>query len=443
LNAPSGISGQVLTATKTGSQVPSDAPPQKSRVRRDLFVIGIVVLILCGLILIDPDRFFEWLAKHKEVQIDEFLVAVVIIGTGFGLFSWRRWTDLSRQVSEYKRLQTQLSAISREASLLSETDDLLQSCLSSDEACKVIIRHIASEFRGASGAIWAVNESRSLVEVVAQWGEPAIGESAFDATDCWALRRGRVNISAGSNSQMVCTHLAMERPGYAMCVPMIAQGEILGVLYVDNGRPQAQHPEVPFESLTDSQERMVKTLAEHLALAMSSLRLRETLRIQSIRDPLTNLFNRRYLEETLERELSRATRNEMPLGIMMIDVDYFKRFNDSHGHDAGDAVLRDLAQIFQSQLRAGDIACRYGGEEFTLILIEAPLEAVAARAEQLRQAAANSQVHYQGQTFEPVTLSIGISCYPKNGSATEDLMRAADRALYSAKEAGRNRVVAA
>lgn len=413
------------------------APRTITRVRTDLLIIGGIILIGCVVVLYDPGRVFEWLAQHKAVQIDEFLVAIVIIGGGFAIFSWRRWTDLSRQVAEYKRLQTELRTINREASMMSETDDLLQSCLSSAEACKVIIRHIESHLPSTSGTISTINDAHTSVEVVARWGEPALAETIFAVADCWALRRGRVNISSGKDSQLPCAHISPQRPLYAMCVPMIAQGEILGVLYLDSGKADA-----PFTALTEAEERMVKTLAEHLALALASLNLRETLRTQSIRDPLTGLFNRRYLEETLERELPRMIRKKTTLGVMMIDVDHFKQLNDSFGHEAGDAVLRELGQIFRKHLRAEDIACRYGGEEFTLILPEAPIEAVRERAEQLRQAVEAAEFHFQEQSFGPVTISIGIASYPQHGATGETLLRAADRALYRAKEEGRNRVIA-
>jgi diguanylate cyclase len=140
---------------------------------------------------------------------------------------------------------------------------------------------------------------------------------------------------------------------------MMAHGEILGTLYLDTGGDQKQTPVKP---LTEAQERTIRTLSEHLSLAVANLNLRESLRIQSIRDPLTGLFNRRYMEESLERELRRALRKEAFLSVLMVDIDHFKRFNDTWGHEAGDAVLRELARVFQSQLRAEDIACRYVGE---------------------------------------------------------------------------------
>jgi diguanylate cyclase (GGDEF)-like protein len=415
----------------------------KIRERKDLIRIGIVVLIVCVIVLVDPDKFFEWLAQRREAQVDEFLVAVVAIGVGFAIFSWRRWTDLSRQVAEYKRLQKELSAINREASFLSETDDLLQSCLSSDEAYKVVIRHIESQLPESSGAICSITAERDSVEVVAQWGSPALSEGQFPPKDCWGLRRGRVNVLSVGDSKLVCAHIGPTLPAYAICVPMMAQGETLGVLYLDSGKIEGKQSEVHLQPLSEPQERVVKTLAEHLALAVANLNLRATLRMQSIRDPLTDLFNRRYMEESLDRELRRSIRKEAPLAVMMIDVDHFKQFNDSFGHEAGDVLLQSLAQMFRSQLRAEDIACRYGGEEFTLILPEASLESAGERAQQLCRTARVTDVQYRGQILQRISISIGLACYPRHGSTREALLGAADAALYRAKDEGRDRVISA
>jgi len=185
------------------------------------------------------------------------------------------------------------------------------------------------------------------------------------------------------------------------------------------------------------------TLAENAALALANLNLREILRMQSVREPLTGLYNRRYMEESLERELRRSTRKKSPLGVMMLDVDHFKRLNDTFGHEAGDAVLRTLANLFRTQLRGEDVVCRYGGEEVTMILPEASLEATRQRAERLRDAAKHAVVEFRGQWLEAVTLSIGVSSFPENGPTVEALLRTADSALYRAKDEGRDRVVVA
>lgn len=417
--------------------------PVKNKARRDLIFVLAVVVIGCFVALSDPDRVFEWIAQKKAVQVDEGLVAIVIVGTGFAVFSWRRWTDLSRQVAEYKRLQTELSQFNREATLLSETVDLLQSSLSSYEACSVIIQHIESQLPASNGAICVIAESRDLVHVVAKWGDPSFAESLFPPKDCWALRRGRIYIQSANDSRLSCPHIGPNPPGYSMCLPMMAQGETLGVLYLDSGKKETDRNESAFRPLSDSEHRMVKTLAEHLALAVANLNLRETLRAQSIRDPLTGLFNRRYMEESLERELHRSIRKKAPLTVVMVDIDHFKRFNDTFGHEGGDAVLREVARIFRTQLRADDIACRYGGEEFTLILPEAPLEVVRERADHLRQAVKETQVQERGRVLDKVSISIGIASYPQHGTTAEALLGVADMALYRAKEEGRDRVVVA
>lgn len=167
------------------------------------------------------------------------------------------------------------------------------------------------------------------------------------------------------------------------------------------------------------------------------------LREQSVRDPLTGLFNRRYLEEALDRELRHARLRNAPLGIIMLDIDSFKQFNDTHGHAAGDELLRKVGQLLRGQSRHTDIACRFGGEEFTLILPGAPLEALRRRAEELRQEARRLPIQFDGRTLSGVTLSLGVAVFPENGQTGDELLRAGDEALYAAKRAGRDRVVVA
>jgi len=188
---------------------------------------------------------------------------------------------------------------------------------------------------------------------------------------------------------------------------------------------------------------VASTLGEQSALALANLRLRETLRSQSVRDPLTGLFNRRYMEETLEREIRRAERGARPLSVMMLDLDHFKQFNDTFGHSAGDSLLRELGTMLRANLRAGDIACRFGGEEFVLILPEAALNCARSRAEQLRETAKHLHVSHLGESLGPVTISLGVAAFPEHGASGEDLIENADAALYRAKSEGRDRVVVA
>ena len=179
------------------------------------------------------------------------------------------------------------------------------------------------------------------------------------------------------------------------------------------------------------------------ALVLDNAQLREMLREQSIRDPLTGLYNRRYMEETLKQELKRATRHLHPLGVIMLDIDHFKRFNDTYGHASGDRLLRQLGWFLQNHIRGEDVACRFGGEEFILIIPDTSMEAARQRAERLRQDVRKLRVQDDGQYHAGITLSIGIAISPQHGRTTENVLAAADAALYRAKQEGRDRAVVA
>lgn len=338
---------------------------------------------------------------------------------------------------KYEELHREMTKLNRESALLGELGDLLQSCLSVDEAHRLITDRARILFPDSSGAVCMIASSRDLVEVLASWGEPVLAERFFTPKDCWALRRGRVHLLGEDSTVLGCAHLGEDRPRWAMCVPMMAHGEALGLLYLDSGRDQNTQAR---ELLSESQQRLARKLGELAALALANLNLREILRMQSVRDPLTGLYNRRYMEESLERELRRSTRKKSPLGVMMLDVDHFKRFNDTFGHEAGDSVLRALANLFRTHTRGEDVACRYGGEEFTMILPDASLEATQRRALELREAARQIVPQFRGQSLERVTLSVGVASFPEHGTTGESLLRAADSALYRAKEGGRDRV---
>lgn len=184
-------------------------------------------------------------------------------------------------------------------------------------------------------------------------------------------------------------------------------------------------------------------MVEQLTLALANLQLREQLREQSIRDPLTGLFNRRYMEETLKRELQRANRYQYPIGVVMLDIDHFKQFNDTWGHDGGDAVLRAIGLFLQEHIRGSDVACRYGGEEFILILPDAPLEDTYHRAHELRAGIKDLQIQHNGQQLPTVTTSVGVASFPVHGVTIEEVIKVADTALYQAKTGGRDQVVLA
>jgi diguanylate cyclase (GGDEF)-like protein len=399
-----------------------------------------LVIVLCAIVLIDPDRAFELLAARREAQFDEGLTSVVIVGVAFAIFAWRRWSDVSRQVAEYKRLQKELSVFNHEAARLRETDDLLQVCVSAEESYEVVVGHLKAELPALSGAICMMTAAKDLIEVRTQWGTPVLAERVFSPEDCWGLRRGRSKVRRGGETELICRHIGASGPAYAICIPMTAQGETQGLLYLDSGVASTS---AFSQELSQSEQRMVTTLAEHLASAVANLNLRERLRMQSIRDPLTDLYNRRHMEESLDRELRRSDRKDQPLSVMMVDIDHFKRFNDSYGHEVGDVLLQELARLFRRHLRTEDVACRYGGEEFTLIFPETTLESAIERAEALCQIVRTTDVQYRGKNLPRFSISVGVASSPQHGSVREMLLQSADGALYQAKEQGRDRVVAA
>jgi diguanylate cyclase (GGDEF)-like protein len=326
-----------------------------------------------------------------------------------------------------------------EIAQLAELSQLLQTCQLAEEAYRVIERAVPVLSR-RSGALFLLNHSGTMLEQHAAWGNPKTLEPVFGPTDCWALRRNRVHDLASDEGAPRCAHLSQIGSTKSTCVPLMAQGESLGVLVLLDpiGAPQA--------SSADDQENragILRAMAEQVALALANLRLRETLKSQSIRDPLTGLFNRRFLEESLERECRRAARADRALSLLMLDVDHFKTFNDTFGHDAGDAVLREVGAVLRTFFRGEDVACRYGGEEFALLLADTPSEGAAQRADRLRHHVERLSLTFRRRPLGPLTISVGIASLPSHASTAESLLRLADQALYRAKHEGRNRVVVA
>lgn len=318
-----------------------------------------------------------------------------------------------------------------EISLLGQMGDLLQSCNTSEEAYIAIRQSIKQLFPHDSGAVYIFNSSHSMVEAATVWGDAPPAETVVAPDECWALRRGRPHGVAEIRAGFKCRHVEPEKQAY-ICVPLMAHGEAIGVFHVLLESPD------PVQS--ETKQNLAVRVSEYLGLALAKLKLQETLQRLSVRDPLTGLFNRRYMEESMEREMRRAERQGKQVGVIMVDIDHFKRFNDTYGHDAGDSLLREMGLFLQRHIRGSDIACRYGGEEFTLILQDVSLELTRQRAEQLREAARHLRVQHGQQTLDSITLSLGVAVYPVHGITSMAVLQAADVALYRAKQTGRNRV---
>jgi diguanylate cyclase (GGDEF)-like protein len=289
-----------------------------------------------------------------------------------------------------------------------------------------------------------LEHSGEFVKAVEVWGKPLIEqrEQTFPPGECWALRTERPYMMGGALTGAICGHVRGPKPAEYICVPMVAQGECLGVLHLRWSEGALKQQSDPPES----RKRLAMAMADGFALLFSNMKLHVSLKEQSIRDHLTGLFNRRYLEESLEQEVHRALRSGAPIGITMLDIDHFKDINDTFGHATGDEVLRTLGHYFLQHVREGDIPCRYGGEEFALILPGAPLEVAQRRAEALREGAlavGKELLDHLTRNHVPLTLSLGVAAFPGHGLNGSALLRVADEALYRAKQSGRNKVVVA
>jgi diguanylate cyclase (GGDEF)-like protein len=344
-------------------------------------------------------------------------------------------TLLTKSHSEVLQRSSMLEAHTNIVGLLATMAHRLQGCATEEELADVVSRFAPQILPGVPGALYFLSNSRNLLRAVATWNAPAGLDSEFAPADCWALRRGQLHTVAAMGPEVVCGHVKQNRVAGYSCRPLVAQGETIGLLYLEALSP-AIEPKV--ESSLVSHD--LDIFAENISLAMGNQRLRESLRNQSIRDPLTGLFNRRYLEEALELDLARARRSGSSVSVIMGDADHFKQFNDNFGHDAGDLVLKRIAEVMRANIRKGDLACRYGGEEFIVLLHSAGIGEALARAEVIRGAVKSMNLIFRAQSLGTVTVSFGVATFPAHAEEGAALITAADSAMYEAKRAGRDRV---
>jgi diguanylate cyclase (GGDEF)-like protein len=336
--------------------------------------------------------------------------------------------------AELLALVDELQSRDREMQLLNHMNDLLQSCLTMTEAYQVITMTAEDLFSGYNGCLAILHPGDQHLEVVARWGSEALVEPIFALEDCWALRRGQLHEVVDPQVGLLCPHFINSSQADYLCVPLMVQGETLGVLcLIDSLTRKGEHQR--------NLPQLAVTVGETIKLSLSNLKLRDELRQQAIHDPLTGLFNRRYLDETLPRELYMAQRRNVPLCIVMLDIDGFKQINDSFGHSFGDVLLREFGRILRQRLRKSDISCRYGGDEFVLVLPDSTIADTQERVEQIRIFLRELQVHYGERVLDGLTLSAGIVQTPDHEVSASELLRMADEAMYTAKQAGRDRSI--
>ena len=345
---------------------------------------------------------------------------------------WEKDLARRRLDEQNTEMLRELTERSKRATMLAKMGELLQSCVSKDEVFAAALGFGPKIFPTSRGAVALLNPARNLAEVAGSWHDCHLEEPMFDPSACWALRTGHPHLVVAGDKTARCAHAAGVENTY-LCIPILAQGQALGILHF-----QATE-EVPV--LADAELSLKTTFAGQVGLSVANIGLREALRSQSIRDPLTGLYNRRFLTEMLDREIRRAVRAEQSLGILILDLDHFKKFNDTYGHDAGDSVLRETALLLSKSIRVEDTVCRFGGEEFVIILPTADLNGAHGRAERIRSKLRELTVLHQGQSLGMITVSVGVSALPEHGTSAKELLEAADAALYRAKREGRDRVV--
>lgn len=346
--------------------------------------------------------------------------------------------NAERQKSE--QLATESAAglrkISGDMEALSKYAGMLQSSEDAAELLAVTRQALTRLTPTLACTVYFLRSLRDHAEVAVQWGEHGAPSGATPLpTDCWAVRRNQPYACDDVRSDIACAHVNVPQGDTSVatvCLPLSAQGKLMGWLYLSGPGPG------PLPDL-----ELVVRAAEQLSLALANIRLQEDLRLLSIRDPLTGLFNRRYLEEFMALAISRCQRRKLPLVVLIFDLDAFKAFNDHHGHPGGDAMLAAFGKLLQASCRPEDIACRYGGEEFTLVLPEADRDIGLRRARTILAAAAQMVVSHQGVPLGPITTSIGMAVLPEHGTTSSSLLEAADKALYEAKSDGGKRVCVA
>ncbi|OGO30412.1 MAG: hypothetical protein A2Z16_00055 [Chloroflexi bacterium RBG_16_54_18] len=341
---------------------------------------------------------------------------------------------LRRVNEQLSRSLADLQGHNRELILLGEMSEMLQRCETIEEAYKVSTEYAQKLFPGFSGALYLHDADRLMLQSTTSWGDSPPQQSVFVPSACWALRRSRAHTVEHFEEGLRCQHIdpgeIQPQSGF-ICVPMQAQGQVMGMFHLRGLS----------ENLIRSLENLAVTFTSHLTISFLNITLRDTLRVQSVHDPLTGLHNRRYMEDALSREIAIASRYKRDLSLILFDIDHFKLYNDQHGHTFGDLLLKTIGEYLQMNLRSMDIACRYGGEEFLIILPDTPLSNGLLVARKIKTGLGQLRFDDAQTEVQPLQVSMGVTAYQGEDESASGLIQRADQALYQAKETGRNRIV--
>ncbi len=375
-------------------------------------------------------------AQSSAVLLSSLLVIALVLAI---ILSTVQFLLFRREIVRRGSVELDLQDKHKQIALVSQLADSLHSSNSRDESYEVIKAFASDILSGTSGCLYVYNNSRDQLALAAQWGLDCINPGILDhftPDECWALRRGKVSVTSASTGHIQCRHVQSTQPFSYLCVPITGRGLTSGLLYLQSPDPSGEHA-------FDRVMMQVRSFADQLSLALVNIELRERLQNMAIKDPLTELYNRRFLDEALSRELLIAERKSAKVCIAMVDIDHFKKFNDSYGHPAGDVVLKQVARHIANAVRRSDIVCRYGGEEMLVVMPDCNLDEGVKKAGAVREGIRSLILRSDGVELPSVTVSIGVAIYPDHALDRVELVSCADQALYRAKKSGRDRVVVA
>ncbi|MEH2165870.1 MAG: diguanylate cyclase [Nostoc sp.] len=338
----------------------------------------------------------------------------------------RSLTELNRQLEE-KTLKLEVKK--RELIYLSDMADMLYSCESEDEVYQVVALTCSKLFPDMSGCINIIANSKNYVQMNSNWGRKISSKEVFSLSDCWALRRGKLNLSSSCHPGLICNHLILPVSGVHLCVPLFAKGEIIGILHI-----------YALEEICPEDQQIAEILARYLAFALNNLSIKQRLTYENLRDGMTQLFNQNYMQTITGQRLAEAERSGQPLSVIFLDIDDFKSYNSHYGHVTANIVLQELAKLLLKSIRSFDIACRWGGEEFVIVMPNMTLETLRKRAEELRVDVEQMQLKDGDHILKSITASFGIAV-SEPGITVKDFLNRANQAMLEAKRTGKNRVM--
>lgn len=341
-----------------------------------------------------------------------------------------------------KRLEQALQRHTRKLVILNQMNELLRACHTEEETYRVVADTCQELFPESAGCLCMMDEAQIMFKGVASWGNPPLQVAVFGVNESWGFYRGNANQPETNDINLLYTY-----PGYApedgyLCVPVNASGKVMANIALCCGVCPLDQSNAEWLHIMELRRIVLTRVANDYALALENLRLRKALQTESVHDSLTGLYNRRYMEESLKREAYRAEREGYPVGLIMLNVDYFTSFNETYGQPAGDIILKELAALLLRHTRGEDVVCRYSEEEFFLILPDMSADVAKIRAEELRVLVKELRIPHPDDVFA-ITVSLGVTALPGYSLDAHAGISAAKRALKDAKRRGHDQVATA